>query len=331
MYGYSNNYYGHYGYDDYDDESPVESDDCQPEIVLAAKRGDLAQVQAIVESAKDDHERRLLVNRSGHWKEESTSSHDNESQQPFEWHDETALLAAAAADCSETVEYLLRQQADPTLEAYPDYLYHVCSKSIIRRRIHFRTNDKPENYLQNHDPSFVVETLDSPLEAAKRVFNRAHGHLRSAVLLGTAMKYWKKAEYSSSHYSHARQRSGYANQPTNMNDLVEALDRIPPLPIPSKEILATLESQVTVLRQAAETDEETHQGDSPDEDYAPLFVKKLPKGGKLKKGKGPPKKKKITNNHKQYKTAMSTYSTVCRFFANGNCRHGNRCHFRHEL
>lgn len=339
MYGDSHGYYGYCDSDDDDDddESPVESQDYQPEIVLAAKRGDLAAVRSIVESAKTDRARRILVNMSGHWKEDfkrkkSYSSQNGKSTQPLEWHDETALLAAVAADCSETVEYLLRQCADPTLEAHPDYFYPVTSESILKRRINFRTNDKPENYLQNHDPSFVLDRQESPLEAAKRVFKRAHGHLRSAVLLGTALKFWNKADYSSSQFSHERQFSGYSNRPTDMDGLQNALDRIPPLPTPNEEILATLVSQITALRQAAELDDNLFEVDSPDEDYVPLHVKRVA-SSKSKKGKESPKKKKNKNkaNNKNCKMVLSTYATACRFFAKGHCRFGDQCHFRHDM
>jgi hypothetical protein len=248
-----------------------------------------------------------------------------------------------AADCSETVEYLLRQGADPTLEAQPDYFYPVTADSIIKRRINFRTNDKPEMYLQNHDPSFVLDVAYSTMEAAQRIFKRAHGHLRCAVLLGTAMKFWNKAEYSSSQYNHARERSGYTNRPTDKDGLLKALDRIPPIPTPTKEILQTLMAQVTALRQASVVDEDATDDEDSLDDAAAHALSHSKRSQQLvvlsKKGKESPKKKKTANNgnsnnnnnnSKKYKAAMSTYGPRCRFFAKGHCRNGDKCHFRHE-
>ncbi len=300
------------------DRNPSRPDDPQPEIVLAAQCGDLFMVKSIVESANDDEGRRKLVNASRRWTEvdHKTSNALNE----YEWHDETALLAAVAADCSEIVEYLLRELADPTLEACLDGDYFVSAVDIVKRRIEFRTDDTPETYLQNHNISSMrlpTSVIDTPLRMAKRVFKRAHGHLRSAYLLDAALKFWKKTEYSSSYYSKAREFSGYSNQPTDKDGLWEALNQVPPLPVPSKEILSTLVTQITTLGVLELTKQDL---DSP-----------LKKSRSKPTGTDSPnKKQKQKKKQTQTKTQKQKQSSACRFFAKGNCRYGDRCHFLHE-
>ena len=96
------------------------------------------------------------------------------------------------------------------------------------------------------------------------------------------------------------------------------------------EILVTLESQVIALRQAAEMNGHPEgEEDSPEEDWVPNHVNRL-QNSKSKKGKDSPKKKNKANN-KKHKNYMSTYATMCRFFAKGHCRYGDQCHFRHHL
>lgn len=333
----------------------IPTENPQPDIVLAAKNGNLFLVQSIVESAKDEEERRRLVNASRRWTHVNPHpKRDDGIPKEYEWHDETALLAAVAADCSETVEYLLRQCADPTLEACPDVHYHVRSEDIIHRRITLQTQDTPENYLSNHNPSFIQSTsspsspyssspsfnkTDTPLELAQIVFKRAHGHLRAAHLLQAALKFWNKADYSSARYSKARDFSGYSNQPRHKEALFQALDQVPPLPEPTEEILLTLVAQIKALRER-KVDSTPPKG----ERKAPKRSRSIDSNSTSNSIDWPTKKptkklqiqqqKKKLQQQQQKKQKQSSFThnknNLCRFYARGDCRRGDQCQFRHE-
>lgn len=105
----------------------------EPALVTAAKLGDLSRVKALVGSAATEAERRTLVNASKIWTE-----HDDKSwgDKTWEWHGDTALIAAARGGHHAIVKYLLCEGlADPTLRSCPTENFSCKALDVAECRV----------------------------------------------------------------------------------------------------------------------------------------------------------------------------------------------------
>eukprot|EP00746_Dinoflagellata_sp_MGD_P027808 gnl/MRDRNA2_/MRDRNA2_165705_c0_seq1.p1 gnl/MRDRNA2_/MRDRNA2_165705_c0~~gnl/MRDRNA2_/MRDRNA2_165705_c0_seq1.p1 ORF type:complete len:393 (-),score=60.31 gnl/MRDRNA2_/MRDRNA2_165705_c0_seq1:205-1383(-) len=105
----------------------------EPALVTAVTQGDLSRVIALVGSAVTDAERRMLVNASKIWTEEDYKSWGVKT---WEWHGDTALIAAARGGHHAIVRYLLCEGlADPTLMSCPKENFYCKALDVAECRV----------------------------------------------------------------------------------------------------------------------------------------------------------------------------------------------------
>lgn len=105
----------------------------EPVLVTAARQGDLSRVVALVDSATTAAERRTLVNASKTWTEEDYKSWGVKT---WEWHGDTALIAAARGGHHAIVKYLLCEGlADPTLQSCPTENFYCKPLDVAECRV----------------------------------------------------------------------------------------------------------------------------------------------------------------------------------------------------
>merc|ERR1711962_1037386 len=123
----------------------------------------------------------------------------------WDWHDDTALIAATRQGYYHVVKYLLLMKADPTLES--------CHYRDI-----FESASEVAEYMWNKRKCRLDEVTSVPRQLQKEGERRALRDVAVEILdditdaenilaiLELSLRYWKKAAYSSSHYSNERQR-----------------------------------------------------------------------------------------------------------------------------
>jgi len=185
--------YGGFGFD----TSNVPPDDPTPPLVCACLDGDINLVKSMLESCSDK-DKPELTNKARRWTEVDYKASGFTKE--FEWYGLTPLIAAANKGLDEIVEFLLRNGADPTLDG-------------------------------NSDDDFYGDALITANRAGKRLLDSANLK-RCIELLEEAGKFWKRARYAHGRYTNdGRKRAGYDNKPTDLEGLIEALEKIPPAPV----------------------------------------------------------------------------------------------------
>jgi len=177
---------GGFGYN----TSRVKPDDPEPEIVQAAKRGDMSKLENLVKvvdrRSNPGMKMRLLVNQTRRWTEVDNASGSSKTS---EWHGLTALATAALEGRADVVHYLLMVLADPTLWG--------CST----KNVHYDAFQAAENCRDSKPGKVLVKKL---LDAVK--------------------PFWNPAEYGkSAQYDETRVTKGFPNIPTDISKMLEAL------------------------------------------------------------------------------------------------------------
>jgi ankyrin repeat protein len=177
--------YGGFGYN----TSHVKTDEPHSPLYMAAKDGDLAQVQALVEKEQSQAAKLKLLNHARRWTEVDYKMSGFTKE--YEWFDRTPLIIAIAQGHAPVVKYRLEQGADPTLRACPSDDVHLDAAQEAHAR-------------------------------AKQNVNAEGQALYIKNTIQTALKFWEinKNTASSSHYNPQRTYQ----LPKNMKGMLEALD-----------------------------------------------------------------------------------------------------------
>ena len=106
---------------DYDSDEDCYDERRDPSIVLAAKRGDLPAVRRELEAAAREGNP-WVINSAGMWTEYKGADWGRpKGGKAWEWHKDTALIAAARGGHLHVVKHLLEHHADPTLRSSISY------------------------------------------------------------------------------------------------------------------------------------------------------------------------------------------------------------------
>ena len=105
-------------------------DEKDPPLVTEASTGNIGAVKQIIENCPAE-QKLATVNGSRKWTEVQEKHGYDKS---WEWHGDTALIAAARAGHVEVVKHLLHEGADPTLKSCPtDDEYETAEKAAETR------------------------------------------------------------------------------------------------------------------------------------------------------------------------------------------------------
>jgi hypothetical protein len=264
--------YGHggFGYD----TSHIQKDDPTPDIVQAAEKGDFNMLveECFEEGENEDSFVRKdpsFLNASRRWTEVDYKMSGFTKE--YEWHGLTALATAALNGHAKIVEFLLQQEADPTLEGRPsedpsqDNEYNALSAAIAGKTTWEDSLQNVSLYnFEKAPPLSMVRLIDmkgkDPNQTATFLLERRDEFAQCVALLQAASPFWTKTLHASSHFSQERAEKGYPNQPSDSDKLKAALKAAGQAKTSAtKEEVASLTEQIEKILQFKKDKSEASQ------------------------------------------------------------------------